>query len=75
MVIAVFAGEATVDTRVSVVKIVQQQGRLVVLVRITAVQPGPARTDAAPASPFLVVRLARVMLPVVFRDTTVRDIY
>jgi len=67
MVIAVFAGEATPATRVSIVRIFQDQGRLIVLVRIGEIQPGPAQTDSAGAKPFQVVRLARSTLPVIFR--------
>lgn len=75
MVIAVFAGDAPVATQVSIVRIIQQQDQLVVLVRIAEMQPGPAQTDTTIASPFQVVRLARSNLPVVFRPAKTTDTY
>ncbi len=75
MVIAVFAGDAPVATRVSIVRILQQQSQLMVLVRIGEMQPGPTQTEPAGGSPFQVVRLARSTLPVIFLPAKTPRVY
>ncbi len=75
MVVAVFAGDAPVATQVSIVRIIQQQSQLIVLVRIAEMQPGPAQIDASLVSPFQVVRLARSSLPIVFRPAKTPTTY
>ena len=67
MVIAVFAGEVGLDTRVRIIKIAQDKQRLRVVYRIaTPPQPGPMPLDLAAATPFHIVRLARSPYPVAF---------
>ncbi len=75
MVVAVFAGEVTKGTRASILKILQEKNRLVVLVRITDAQPGPALAEPGTATPFHIVRIHRSNLPVVFSAAKVPDIY
>lgn len=75
MVIAVFAGDAPAATRVSIVRILQQQSQLIVLVRIGEMQPGPTQIDSAEGSPFQVVRLARSTLPVIFLPAKAPRVY
>lgn len=67
MVIAVFAGEVGLDTRVRIIKIAQDKQRLRVVYRIaTPPQPGPMPLDLAAVTPFHIVRLARSPYPVNF---------
>jgi hypothetical protein len=67
MVIALFAGEVGLDTRVRIIKIVQDKQRLRVDYRIAnPQQPGPTPLDLTAATPFHIVRLARSLYPVAF---------
>lgn len=75
MVIAVFAGEVSLDTRVTIIKIVQEKQRLRVLYRIGTPQPGPAPLDLTAATPFHIVRLTRSSYPVAFVPAVEKDIY
>ncbi len=75
MVVAVFAGEVSLDTRVTIVKIEQENERLRVVYRIGAPQPGPTPTDLTAATPFHIVRLARSSYPVGFVPAVEKDIY
>ncbi len=75
MVIAVFAGEVGLDTRVTIIKIVQDKQRLQVVYRIGAPQPGPTPLDLSAATPFHIVRLARTPHPVTFVPAVEKDTY
>ncbi len=75
MVIAVFAGEVGLDTRVTIIKIVQDRQRLQVVYRIATPQPGPTPLGPTAATPFHIVRLARTPHPVTFVPAVEKDIY
>lgn len=75
MVIAVFAGEVDLDTRVAIIRIVQDEQRLKVVYRIANPQPGPTPLDLTAATPFHIVRLARSPYPVTFVPAVEKDIY
>jgi len=75
MVIAVFAGEVGLDTRVAIITIAQNKERLRVVYRIANPQPGPTSLDLTAATPFHVVRLARSPYPVTFVPAVQKDIY
>jgi hypothetical protein len=75
MVIAVFAGEVGLDTRVSIITILQDKERLRVVYRIANPQPGPTPLDFAAITPFHIVRLARSPYPVAFVPAVEKDIY
>ncbi len=75
MVIAVFAGEVSLDTRATIIKIVKEKQQLRVLYRIGTFQPGPTPLDLAAATPFHIVRLARSLYPVAFVPAVEKDIY
>jgi hypothetical protein len=75
MIIAVFAGEVSLETRVTIIKIVQDGERLRVVYRIGNPQPGPAPLDPTTATPFHIVRLTRSSYPVAFVLAVEKDIY
>jgi len=75
MVIAVFAGEVDLDTRVAIIRIVRDEQRLKVVYRIANPQPGPTPFDLTAATPFHIVRLARSPYPVTFAPAVEKDIY
>ncbi len=74
MVVAVFAGEVSVDARVTIIKIVHAKQRLRVVYRIGTPQPGPMPLDLATATPFHIVRLRQSPYPVAFVPSE-KDIY
>jgi len=63
MVVAVFAGEVSVDARVTIIKIVHEKQRLRVVYRIGTPQPGPMPLDLATATPFHIVRAQAIPIP------------
>jgi len=75
MVIAVFAGEVGLDTRVAIIRIVQDEQELKVVYRIANPQPGPTPLDLTAATPFHIVRLARSPFAVAFVPAVEKDIY
>jgi len=75
MVIAVFAGEFGLDTRVAVVMIAEEKGRIRVVYRIANPQPGPTPLNTTVATPFHIVRLTRSLYPVAFVTAVEKDTY
>jgi len=75
MVVAVFASEVDLDTRVAIIRIVRDEQRLKVVYRIANPQPGPTPLDLTAATPFHIVRLARSPYPVTFAPAVEKDIY
>ncbi len=75
MVVAVFAGEVPDHTRVAILKIDQETSRLVALVQIASLQPGPVEAEPRSTAPFHIVRILRSPLPVVFLRAKVPDLY
>lgn len=75
MVIAVFAGEVGLDTRVRIIKVVQDRQRLRVVYRIANSQPGPTSLDFNTITPFHILRLTRSPYPVTFFSADEKDIY
>ncbi len=75
MVIAVFAGEVELDTRATIMTIIQDKERLRVVYRVANLQPGPTLLDVTAATPFHIVRLARSPYPVAFVSAVEKDIY
>ncbi len=73
MVVAAFAGEVPRSSRLAILKIFPNAGRLVVLVRLRG-PGGPELDGVNPATPFHIVRLPRSRLPVVFVKTKTPDL-
>ena len=73
MVVAVFAGEVSQFTRVSILRVSRETKRLSVLVGIAEFQPGPVPTEPGTATPFHIIRLARSSVPVVFVQAQVPE--
>lgn len=74
MVIAVFFGKVPAGRRTGILGIVEQDGRLVVLLQMIG-PPGPESDDLPQITPFQIVKLPRSPLPVVFMRAKVPDIY
>lgn len=74
MVIAVFAGRVPVPSRIAVVKIVDEGDRLMVLVATGGARPGPLGAEPVATTPFHIVRLRRLALPVVFAPARPPDV-
>ncbi len=74
-VIAVFAGKVESSTRMSILRITRQADRLVVLVQMAEMQPGPEPVGTGVRTPFQIVRVMRSSLPVVFVRARAPDIY
>ena len=74
MVIAVFFGKVPAGRRTAIWGIVEQDGRLVVLLQMIG-PPGPESDDLPQIAPFQIVQLPRSPLPVVFIRTKIPDMY
>ncbi len=75
MVIAVFAGQVEASTRVSIIRVAREAGRLAVVVRMAKTQPGPEPVGAGFRTPFHIIRVARSALAVVFVQARAPDTY
>ncbi len=73
MVIGVFAGEVNENDRVAILSTFRHRNRLIVIVHIGGIQRGPAADGSKTATPFHIVRLPRMALPVVFRPAKSLD--
>jgi len=70
MVIAVFAGEVSVGSRFGIARITRRADQLLVVVHLRG-RPGPEPVDVEPATPFHIIRLPHLTLPVVFEKAKV----
>jgi len=75
MVIGVFAGVVTVPSRIAIVKISPGHDRIIVLVHMASLYPGPLGAEPGGGTPFHIVRVPRSPLSVVFVPAKLPDPY
>ncbi len=75
MIIAMFAGQSRVPRSLTIRRIVQESGRLVVWYTLRDARPLPDGEGLTPAAPFQIVRLARSSLPVRFSQIKTPQVY